>query len=480
MADVRSNGSGVDPLNARQRAATFAVEPLESRQMLTATPWSLQDTLIGLDSETANYPHVNGAGQTVAIIDEGVDYNHYALGNGMGNKIIDAFNFDTGTTDVFPYDNNSHGTGTAGAVAGDGHVVNGQWFQGVAPGAKIVALKANGTWNIKAAFDWVIAHRTQYNIVALNYVNMNGADETQYASEMHQLHDSGVFMAGPVGNYGPSPAYPHLDHLIYNVGSVNLWDQVSSFTPRGPNIDVVAPGEGIIVPWSYNGQHLDLPSQGTSWSGPLVTGTAALIKQVNAGFTPEQILSIIKDSAHWVYDGYSNMSYARLDVNAAVGLAYQRSGTASNTPSHPSVPAVAASVPATTTSTSTPTTTTTTKTAPYRATPAGVSVPNGPFGMKAAAASSASEVLSWYDNSKDETAFIVQRSTSAAGKFRTVATVKATRTTARGTGLRQFTDTGLASGTTYYYRVFAVNAVGSSGNASANAATRSAKRRHAN
>src|SRR5438552_3391964 len=85
--------------------ASFGVEPLEPRRMLAVT-WGAQDQLIGLDRAAQNYPWLTGAGETVAIIDRGVDYNHPDLGGGFGAgfKIIDGYDFQDGRTDVFPYD----------------------------------------------------------------------------------------------------------------------------------------------------------------------------------------------------------------------------------------------------------------------------------------------------------------------------------------------------------------------------------------
>src|SRR5260370_32613200 len=89
---------------------------------------------------------------------------------------------------------------------------------------------------------------------------------------------------------------------------------------------MVAPAENISITWYSNGQHMDYPSWGTSWAGPQVVGAAALIKQINSNFSPDQILQIMRDSATWVYDSYSHMSYPRLNVNNAIALAYQRIG----------------------------------------------------------------------------------------------------------------------------------------------------------
>ena len=88
----------------------------------------------------ANFPSITGTGETVAIIDEGTDYNNPDLGGGYGKVVIDSYDFDDNSWDVMPYDNNAHGTGTSGQIAGQPHVYNGQLYEGVAPGVKIIAL----------------------------------------------------------------------------------------------------------------------------------------------------------------------------------------------------------------------------------------------------------------------------------------------------------------------------------------------------
>jgi hypothetical protein len=327
-------------------AHSFGVEPLESRQLMTAVPWSPQDQAIALDQATQNYPAITGNGETVAIIDRGVDYNHPDLGGGFGpgHKVIDGYDFQDNTGDVFPYDGNAHGTGTAGQIAAAPHVVNGQLYQGVAPGVNIVALKTNGANDIKGALDWIIAHRTQYNIVAINLLDQTNANQYTFSGELQSLTDNGVFIAGPVGNYGPTPAYGWLNHQVDLVGASDLNGQLSGFTPRGAAVDLVAPGGQVNIDWYYNGEHQNVASDGSSWAGPQVVATAALIKQVNPNFTPAQILSILQDSGTPIYDSLSNRTYPQLNVNAAIGLAYQRSGLATPvvpiTPITPVIPVV--------------------------------------------------------------------------------------------------------------------------------------------
>src|SRR5258706_9873961 len=85
----------------------------------------------------------------------------------------------------------------------------------------------------------------------------------------------------------------------------------------------------------------------------------------------------------------------------------------------------------------------------------GSGVPNGPFALTATAISPTSVAITFYDNSDNEEGFVIQRSTGGGGW-----TTVATSSPFAGTGgPRAYTDTTDAPGTTYSYRVFAVNGI---------------------
>lgn len=90
------------------------------------------------------------------------------------------------------------------------------------------------------------------------------------------------------------------------------------------------------------------------------------------------------------------------------------------------------------------------------------SPPAAPSGLGAVAAGTDQINLSWTDNSSDESAFSVERSTGGSG-FSVVATLGANATT--------YADGGLAPGTTYTYRVAATSSAGSSGYSNTASAT---------
>jgi hypothetical protein len=89
-------------------------------------------------------------------------------------------------------------------------------------------------------------------------------------------------------------------------------------------------------------------------------------------------------------------------------------------------------------------------------------LPASPTGLAAHAVSSSRIDLNWTDNSLDELGFSVERSLNGVS-FSDIGSVAA--------GVTSFTDTGLASSTTFHYRVRAFNSAGDSGYSNVEQAT---------
>ncbi|MDZ7268026.1 MAG: discoidin domain-containing protein [candidate division KSB1 bacterium] len=84
----------------------------------------------------------------------------------------------------------------------------------------------------------------------------------------------------------------------------------------------------------------------------------------------------------------------------------------------------------------------------------GITPPAAPSNLTATVVSGSQVDLSWTDNSNNEDGFKIERKTGASGTYAEIATV--------GANVTSYPDTGLAGGTTYYYRVRAYNAGGNS------------------
>jgi hypothetical protein len=329
FSSKRRKNRGTAAVAATSARSRNVVERLEGRVLLSAQNWNWAAKQIGQDLAVANYPSLTGAGETVVIIDSGVDYKHPSLGGGIGAnyKVVAGYDFMSGDADPFP-DTFAHGTGSAGVVAANGYTVDGYYGQGIAPGVKLIALRQSNSAQVKQSLEWVLANRAKYNIVAVNMTDYGGGGPSRYADTLKQVIAAGIFVAHPSGNSGPTKSVAAaMDPADWSVGATNSSGAVAGFTQRGPELDLLAPGEHVTIPyWDVATQkHIYVDAaDGTSWASPAVTGTAALIKQIDPRFTPAQIMKILQDSGESVYDSVSKLSYKRLNVNAALALAYQR------------------------------------------------------------------------------------------------------------------------------------------------------------
>jgi hypothetical protein len=318
------------------------VEVLEPRRLFAGEPWSQHGILIGQDEAAADHASMTGAGQTIAIIDTGIDYTHPLLGGGIGagQKVIDGYDFVDGDSD--PLDTFGHGTQVAGMLASDEFLTGGRRHRGVAPDAKLVALRVGESdepvpdERIEAALRWVIDNRTAHHITIVNISFGYGSHADAYVSpifgdELKALDGAGVLVIASSGNNGVSaPAriqYPAADPSVFAVGSTDRYGVISEFTERSALLDMVAPGDGVMTT-TIGGQLAGV--SGTSFAAPLVAGTAALMRQADPALRPADIRSILRASATDNVDGDDEfgattaLTYPRLDVDDALALTLLR------------------------------------------------------------------------------------------------------------------------------------------------------------
>jgi subtilisin family serine protease len=338
------------------RQQTFSLGSLElaTGQAAPAGPHA-QDAqalqLIGGTQVQTQYGYT-GTGYSVAILDTGLDYNNPAF----AGRYLGGYDFVDNTTD--PMDDEGHGTHVAGIIGSDdpNHL-------GVAPQVGLIALKVldntgSGTFgNVDRALQWVIEHQRQYHIAAVNMSIGSGnytAEPFMYLdADLQALVNQGVFIAVAAGNsyysYGSQPglAFPAISNLVVSVGAV--WDgnfgsvswangakdystapdQITSFTQRSSQLDILAPGAFITSTYLNDGF---ASMAGTSMASPFVAGAAVLIHEAldahglgdEAG--ESQILGWMRRSGATIVDsGYgqdnvahTGLSFERLDVLAAI------------------------------------------------------------------------------------------------------------------------------------------------------------------
>lgn len=203
-----------------------------------------------------------------------------------------------------PYSAFGHGTMTTGLV----HLV--------APNAKILPLKAftsSGTGylsNIIAALYYAVQH--QANVVNMSFdVSTASAALSQAVSYANQR---GVVLVAAAGNENTSaPVYPAaLNGNVMGIASTTNWDARSYFSNYG-NTDVwiAAPGEYVISTFP-GGTYAS--ASGTSFSSPMVAGTAALLLDAKPALNQATASSALSHAVQLT----SDLHKGRLDVYQAV------------------------------------------------------------------------------------------------------------------------------------------------------------------
>jgi thermitase len=197
-----------------------------------------------------------------------------------------------------------HGTMTSGLV----HLV--------APKAQILPLKAfssNGTGylsNIVAALYYAVQHHA--NVVNMSFdLTSNSPSLTQAISYANK---AGIVLVAAAGNESTSaPVYPAaLNNYVVGIASTTNWDSRSSFSNYG-SVDVLiaAPGENVISTFP-GGTYAS--ASGTSFSSPLVAGTAALMLSAKSSLNQKQAANSLSHAIKLTPD----LNHGRLDVYQAV------------------------------------------------------------------------------------------------------------------------------------------------------------------
>ena len=275
-----------------------------------------------------------GAGARVALIDSGIDTDHPDLAPNL--DLSNSYNCIR--PGAVPEDDNGHGTHVAG-IAAAAFNTNGFGLVGVAPSARIVALKAfdangNGTTaqiicalNRLAVITAAAPMPTALNMSFADVGNDSLCDDAIITDVLHEalcdLVDAGAAHGVPIvpvaagGNESVDSAdtIPAAFHDVIAVsaladhdgvggglaecpfvaGELNFEcdDTLAAFSNWGPAIDVAAPGVEIYS--DVLGGGFDYMS-GTSMAAPHVTGVVALVLGANPSLDGTAVRALLQQT----------------------------------------------------------------------------------------------------------------------------------------------------------------------------------------
>lgn len=281
--------------------------------------------------------NLTGVGQTICIIDTGINYSHAGLGGCYGNASTSstckvwggwdycANNGDCTTSDEVPDDVHGHGTHVAGIAAANGTI------RGVAPEARIVMIKAcnsSGTCyddDIQAGINWCIGNRTTLNISVISMslgsgTNANYCNGDPLAPQINDAVGKNITVVISSGNDGSTTGIsaPACVQNATAIGSIRKDDSTFDYN-RNSLVQLIAPGYQINST-AFGGGYVT--QSGTSMAAPHVAGAVAILAQyinmTGRHRTPAQIVSTLNSTGRRINDAGSSWNYSRINIYSAI------------------------------------------------------------------------------------------------------------------------------------------------------------------
>lgn len=274
---------------------------------------------------------------TVAILDTGVETTHpdlagsvvaeqcYCSGGCCPNGQGEQSGAGSAHTDFV------HGIHVAGIVLSRGVVAP----TGVAPQAKLVAVKVLNDQNRGSLIDWIrglqwiASQRPDVQAINMSLVSdavfpdtCDNADSFNmaFAQVFGMLRARGTLTFVSAGNTGDLDALtsPACVGAAVAVGAVDGHDTVADFSSVSSALDILAPGVAIV---SSGPDSTQATLSGTSMAAPHVTGTAALVLALSPNLSADELESLLEQRGAAVVDERVGRAFPRVAALAAVTAA---------------------------------------------------------------------------------------------------------------------------------------------------------------
>lgn len=337
----------------------------------------------------------------VAVIDTGVQMDHPDLKNVYVKKCcVDATQngYPLLTSVSKPY-TDFHGTAVAGIISAEAN--NGKGISGVGTGvdkemARIMAIKCStepGFLDIGAIINgiyYAVDHGA--DVINISAGSYGGGEAYQAAIDYAYAND--VIVVAAAGNESTSePLYPASCNHVISVASTKRNNKKMDSTNYGNMVDISAPGENILTCDLKGGYTW---GNNTSFSAPIVSGTLAIMKAYGE-ISVDEAEKIVKSTATNL--GISGMGAGL--INSGLAIQYTKYLSFKNEKE----------------------------------------VING---IKSTSTKGQIKIT-WRGNTASE-GFIIYRATSPNGNYTKIKTIT-------DKNINSYTDSGLKSGKTYYYKI---------------------------
>ncbi|MDR0221228.1 MAG: S8 family serine peptidase, partial [Lachnospiraceae bacterium] len=306
--------------------------------------WYLPKIGLGGDAAAAGHPWQTsaGAGVTVAVIDSGIAKNHPDL-KGNIDAALNACEFAINGSE----DNHGHGTHVAGIIAAVAN--NNRGVAGIAPGAKIVSIKAfdyqwyrvdewtarlghiGTTADIVRAVNMAVSRKA--DVINMSHSAESRSPDLAYQEAVGAAIAKGIVVVAAAGNDGTTlsataaaKVYPAQFAAVIAVSAATRADGIAADSNRGAGVITLgAPGEDILSTYLNSGYAY---MSGTSMASPVVAGAVALVLGAAPAYQSDgsaaavaSVTALLKDTATKTGDYAVAANFGSGLVNAAAALA---------------------------------------------------------------------------------------------------------------------------------------------------------------
>jgi len=321
-------------------AGTVAIDRIEALSVLPGVVMVELDGIMQIANSDVKDTHgvwdvyeatgYDGAGSVVSIIDTGIDGLHVGLDdldddNRTDDPKIIAF-YDvvnnptlTNGSEVFPYDDQGHGSHCAGTTAGTGAPT--YEHTGVAPQAQLVGVKvldAGGSGSfagVMMGMEWTVEKRHEFNIRAASMslggfgaIELTSSEDESVARMANEMVRAGVALFIAAGNSaGPATiGTPGSAEDVITVGALDKGEQpgIAVYSSEGPTEEgrikpnIAFVGSSVMSVESNTGTGYTGMS-GTSMATPGAAGVAALMYQANPELSPFDVRNIMQETSDY-------------------------------------------------------------------------------------------------------------------------------------------------------------------------------------
>jgi hypothetical protein len=277
----------------------------------TMAPWLNQPAAAQLQLDAAHQLSA-GAGETVAVLDTGVDASQPAL----AGKVLPGWDYVS--DDPRPSDRasgtDSNGDGIPDSAVGHGTFVSGL-IALVAPQARILperVLDSDGNGNV-----FVVAQAILDAVDAgAQVINLSFGTGTQITSRLFndavaEAQRRGVVVVAAAGNDASEhPHYPASQPGVVSVGALDSNNSaLAAYSNRGPWVAVAAPGTNLVGPSPSGGY---VTWSGTSMAAPIVAGQVALLRAAATQRSANQVTDAIDRTTQHL--DHQNVKFGAINI----------------------------------------------------------------------------------------------------------------------------------------------------------------------